>query len=58
MGKYYRGGKLRSADTFTFNGIRTLAGATAEQIWGGAATSRPSAGGVQLVIPLRWRFPA
>ncbi len=50
MGKYYRNGRVWSGDTFIVNGLRTLVGATAEQIWAGAATTRPSPGGIQLAV--------
>lgn len=49
MGKYYRGGKLISADTFTVKGERTLAGATAETLWADTTqTTRPTPSGEQL----------
>lgn len=50
MGSYYRNGILVSADAASVQGQRTLVGATAEQLWGGAAVTRPSPGGIQLGV--------
>lgn len=48
MGKYYRHGRLWSADTFTTQGTRTLAGATESHLWAGTNAARPTPGGIQL----------
>jgi hypothetical protein len=48
MGKFFRNGKLISADTFQIKGFRTLTGATQEQLWGGTATTRPAPSAQQL----------
>ena len=50
MGKFYRNGKLISADTFAPIGLRTLAAATESWLWAGTAAARPSAGGVQVEV--------
>lgn len=52
MGKYFRGGRLYSADTFRISGSRTLAAATASDIWAGTAATRPqpSSSGEQLHV--------
>jgi hypothetical protein len=50
MGKFYRGGKLVSADTFNPTGLRTLAAATEADLWAGTAAARPSPGGVQVEV--------
>ena len=47
---FYRGGKLVSADTFQIVGERVLVGSTAETVWGGAATTRPTPGNIQLGV--------
>jgi len=50
MGKFYRNGRLWSADTFKFNGTRTLAAATESDLWSGTATTRPTPSGQQLRV--------
>ena len=50
MGKYFVGGKLRSADTLSISGRRTLAGGTEETIWAGVATTRPTPSSEQLRV--------
>lgn len=50
MGKFYRGGKLISADTLNPTGLRTLAAATESTLWAGTAATRPRAAGVQIEV--------
>jgi len=50
MGNFYRGGKLRSAETFRQTGTRTLAAATESDLWDGAAATRPWPAAEQLRI--------
>jgi len=48
MSKFYRNGLLITAAASAILGARVLVDATPEQLWGGAAVTRPSPGGIQL----------
>lgn len=48
MGKFFNAGRLISQETRKLTGRRSLAGATAEDMWTGTATARPVPGGIQL----------
>ncbi|MBM5812804.1 MAG: hypothetical protein FJ191_12725 [Gammaproteobacteria bacterium] len=50
MGSYYRNGQVWSQKADHVLGLRTLVGATPEELWGGAATTRPTPGGVQVSV--------
>lgn len=50
MGKFFRNGRLISADTVNVRGYRTLTGATEETLWAGTATDRPVPGSEQLRV--------
>ena len=50
MGSFYRNGRIWSAQASAYNGLRTLVGVTPEQLWAGAATTRPSPGGAQVSV--------
>ena len=50
MGQYFRGGKLRSADTVTISGERALANSNESVLWQGVTETRPTPGGIQLRV--------
>ncbi len=50
MGKYFKNGRLYSADTFTYHGTRTLAAATESDLWSGTAATRPTPANQQLRV--------